>query len=732
MNKKLIKFLLFILAVLILVIFYLSIFGFSTERLNNKIKTEILNINNEVNLELKNVKFLLNLSNLSLNVKTFRPEVFFNNHQLKLEYIKTNISLKSFINDEFSIENLQISTKAIKLNDIVQLARSFENSAELFILNKIVKDGFLIGNINLNFDSNGRVKDDYEINGFIKNGKLVLLDKHNINNLNLFFKIKDKEYFFKDIETNYNQLKLSSPLIKIKEKNNQFLVNGKLISSEKDIDIKLLRSLLGDSFKVFNIEKINFNSDNDFTFIISKKFKISDFNLESIINLNNLDYKNNFLDLKKYFPNIKESIRLENHKVLINYKNNQLEISGKGKIIIEDKSDMLNYNITKKNDQYFFNTNISINKNPFLINILQYEKKEDLELLIKLIGVYKKNNQIKFDLISLEENDNRFLIKNLNLNNKFKIYDIKSLEFNYVNNNKIKNEINLKKNKKNYEIYGKSFDASQLIYDQLNNDEDSISVFSDLNTSINVKIIKTYLDNVTFLNGLTGNLDFRNNKINKLNLDSSFTNNKKLTLTVNKNENNEKITTLFSGYPKPLVKQYKFVKGFEEGILDFYSIKKNGISNSVLKIDNFKVQEVPVLARLLTLASLQGIADLLTGEGIRFTDFEMKFTNKKGLMTIDEMYAIGPAISVLMDGYIETKKLISLRGTLVPATTINRTIASIPLIGKILVGKKTGEGVFGVSFKIKGPPKNLKTTVNPVKTLTPRFITRTLEKIKRN
>ena len=63
-------------------------------------------------------------------------------------------------------------------------------------------------------------------------------------------------------------------------------------------------------------------------------------------------------------------------------------------------------------------------------------------------------------------------------------------------------------------------------------------------------------------------------------------------------------------------------------------------------IDNFKVQEVPVLAKLLTLASLQGIADLLTGEGIRFTDLEMKFTNKKGLMTIEEMYAIGPAISV--------------------------------------------------------------------------------------
>ena len=129
---------------------------------------------------------------------------------------------------------------------------------------------------------------------------------------------------------------------------------------------------------------------------------------------------------------------------------------------------------------------------------------------------------------------------------------------------------------------------------------------------------------------------------------------------------------------------------------------------------------------------LQGIADLLTGEGIRFTDFEMKFSNKNELMRIEELYAIGPAISLLMEGYIESDDLVSLRGTMVPATTINRTISSIPLLGDILVGKKVGEGVFGVSFKIKGPPKKLKTTVNPVKTLTPRFITRTLEKIKKN
>lgn len=156
------------------------------------------------------------------------------------------------------------------------------------------------------------------------------------------------------------------------------------------------------------------------------------------------------------------------------------------------------------------------------------------------------------------------------------------------------------------------------------------------------------------------------------------------------------------------------------------------MSTSTLKIYNFKLKEVPALTKILTLASLQGIADILSGEGIRFDEFEMNFIKNKNLITIDEIYAIGPAISILMDGYIEQNKLISLRGTLVPATTINKFIGSLPVLGKILVGSKTGEGVFGVSFKIKGSPKDPETTVNPIKTLTPRFITRTLEKIKKN
>ena len=45
-----------------------------------------------------------------------------------------------------------------------------------------------------------------------------------------------------------------------------------------------------------------------------------------------------------------------------------------------------------------------------------------------------------------------------------------------------------------------------------------------------------------------------------------------------------------------------------------------------------------------------------------------------------------------MSGYIESNKLISLRGTMVPATTINKIIGKIKIIGDILVGSKKGKG----------------------------------------
>ena len=734
MIKKIIKYFLYFLILIFIGILYLSYFGVETKRFNQLIKNEVSKVNKKISIELKDVKILLNLSNFSIALKTYEPNLVFDNKKIKLKNIKTNFSLGSFLKKEFAIKNVSISTKENNLKDVVSLARVYQNSPQLLIFNKMIKNGTLVTDINFNFNDKGKINKDYSIKGSVKDTKFRLLNKQIIKNINLSFDAKDNQYLINDTKFEFNQIKLLSKKIEITNLNKHFLIKGDLKNPESLFNPEVLSVYFRNNFENLGFSNLNFSSDSNFSFRLNKKFKLSDINIKSKINLKKLDYKLNSLKLKSYIPNYDGLFKLNDHKIVLAFNKNQLSFTGKGKFFIDKISDEIDYDILLKDGDYIFKTKIALNNNPLLIKFLNYSKEKNKSSSLELEGLFKKNKSLIFNKILFEEVANKILLEGVSLNENFKINYLKNLELDILNKNEKYNKISLKKNKKNYELNGKVFDANALVEQILesNNNSGVSSIFNDFNSNISVKIDKTYIDKISYINNLSGSINFTKNKINQLNLQSNFSNNKKLTLTINTTENNEKVTTLFSGHPKPLVKRYKFIKGFEDGVLDFQSIKKNNTSKSVLIIDNFKVKEVPVLAKLLTLASLQGIADLLTGEGIRFTDFEMTFSNKDKLMTIDEIYAIGPAISIMMSGYIESEKLVSLRGTLVPATTINRAIASIPLIGDILIGKKAGEGVFGVSFKIKGPPKNLKTTVNPIKTLTPRFITRTIEKIKKN
>ena len=86
--------------------------------------------------------------------------------------------------------------------------------------------------------------------------------------------------------------------------------------------------------------------------------------------------------------------------------------------------------------------------------------------------------------------------------------------------------------------------------------------------------------------------------IKNLVLDSVFPNKKDLKLTINTTENGEKVTTVFTNFPKPIVSRYKFIKGFEKGTLDFQSIKKNGVpkpKRRTQRIVNKKMDERSLL-----------------------------------------------------------------------------------------------------------------------------------------
>ena len=598
----------------------------------------------------------------------------------------------------------------------------------------MTKEGVIIADIDLNFDDKGKLTKGYNIKGSVKDGKIRLFNKKNINNISFDFNIKNKQYLLENGQIEYEKLKLSSKKIKVNDKNQYFLFEGDVSSSKSLVNSNLLTVIFKNNLENIGINNVNFGSENNFSFRLEKKFKISNFKINSKIDLQKLTYKKRSNSLKKYISSYNDSVELIDHKIELLISKNKLLIKGNGNFLINEKIDKINYEVKSNDDKYNFKSQIELNNIPLQIKLLNYTKKESKNALLNIEGSYKKDQNIYFKNILLKEFKNSFKVNGLSLSQNYKVNSIEEIYLDFLNDNEKKNKVLLKRNKKNYELSGKIFDGTNLINQILESDseENVFDFLNDFNSVVKISLNKIFIDDINYLNNLNGNLKFNKSSLKNLDLKANFSDNKNLTFTVKTDQNNQKITTLFSEYAKPLVKKYKFIKGFEEGYLDFYSVKKNNISSSNLKINDFKLKELPALTKILTLASLQGIADLLTGEGIRFNEFEMKFRNEKKLMTIDEIYAIGPAISIMMDGYVQKDELISLRGTLVPATTLNKIIGSLPLLGDILVGKKTGEGVFGVSFKIKGPPKKTKTTVNPIKTLTPRFITRTLEKIKKN
>jgi hypothetical protein len=729
MKKIIYKTIISSILILFFIILYLSTIGIKTNKFNSKIISQIKNVEPNIEIKINDVSAKLNLFTFTIDVKTVGPNLINKKKIIELENIKSKISLKSIINNQFALSGISISTKSIPIKDLISFIRLLNNDPKLFIAEQLIRKGYLVADIKLEFDEFGNIKNNYKFNGLVNDGQISLLKKK-LKKLNFIFQITNKELKIDDIKFLLNNKNVIIPELTALKKDNEFLVSGKLDSRNLNLKKKDIKDFIDNEFLELNLKEITFSANSDFFFRITQNFKLKNFDIKSTINLDYLKL-NNFLKLKNNFPNIKDEIIFENQKIQLNYDKDKMEIIGSGNIFLQEELDIIKYKIINDKKNFVFDTSLKISKNPFVISLLGYEKKEKSNLNLNIKGKSNKD-YLYFKEILLTENENNLFIKDLKLTNKYKVNDIGNIKLDYVDKENLYNKLQIKKDKRNYKIIGNSLNINQIVTELLESDSNTKQNIFNKNFNFFFDIKKIYLDKDNTTNNLTGSIFINDNEINELNLESEFSSNQIIKFTIKTTDNDEKITTLFSSNAKPLVDRYKFIKGFNEGALDFYSIKKNNETKSTLKIYDFKLKELPALTKILTLASLQGIADILSGEGIRFDEFEMKFINKDNLMTINEIYAIGPAISILMEGYIEKKNLISLRGTLVPATTINKTIGSIPILGKILVGKKAGEGVFGVSFKIKGPPKNLETSVNPIKTLTPRFITRTLEKIKKN
>lgn len=138
---------------------------------------------------------------------------------------------------------------------------------------------------------------------------------------------------------------------------------------------------------------------------------------------------------------------------------------------------------------------------------------------------------------------------------------------------------------------------------------------------------------------------------------------------------------------------------------------------------DYELRNAPVLTRIFTIASLTGLLDTMTGNGISFSKMSAPFTYRNDVITLKEAKAHGSALGVTADGTIDLRSstILDLKGVLVPSYTLNSLVGNIPLIGDILIGG-TGKGLIALNYSVKGDINDPAVNVNPLSVLTPGFL----------
>ena len=711
------------------IVIYLSTIGIETSKFNNLIVKEIKKKDLNIELKLKKIKIKLDLKKFQLFLSTNNPKLTYQDIKIPITKVKIYSKINKIFNTKIEVSQIVFGVKKFKIQDVQKLAiRIKPSNFKTYLLNNINGGEIEEALFDLNTDKDFKLV-DYKASGTIKKIDAKLTSDFIIQNISFNF-IADKSLTsVNSIAANYEGISISNGSIKLQR--------------EKEIEIKgkfnTLFNLRGNQIKKL-LTKVKFFKKNKikiqgsllhvFDLKISKNFKIIDYNYKSSGDISQSqvflenDLKNTFI--KKSAKEILfEKIKLE---IILSQQNkNSLSFDGFYSLGNSNyKKFKVKHIVNKTNINYLIDLNLTEN---IFFDIINYQTGPKKISNIK--AEYSiKNKKFIFKVINFTEGKNTISVKDLVINNKNEIEKISSIKILTFNNEVENNNFIINFGKK-ISISGKKYDSSNLL--KLLSAPSKSNPLKNFNKEVEIQIKNLITkSNIPLSNfNLIGLVE--KGKFNKLSAKSEFAKDEYLDISLKRNLDNKKILEVYSDRPQALLGEYKFFEGIKSGKLLYSSIIDETISVSKLTIENFKVTKAPAFATLLTLADLGGFADLLSGQGMTFDILEINLKDEANVTIVDEVLALGSSVSLHMDGYIEKKTgLVSLSGTLVPARTLNKLVSKIPVVGKILVGKKVGEGVFGVSFKMKGLPGKIKTTVNPVKTITPRFITRALEKMKKN
>jgi hypothetical protein len=724
--KKSIYYLIFTLTVvLIFFTIILATVGIESNKFNNLISKKINQTNNNLNLQLTTIKYKLDIREISLFLDTNNPKINYRNSVVPVENIRVYVDFLSLIKSEPKIKKINITLKQLDIKQLKKISINFKPSNLTSYINNKIIEGKLNAKLEIYLDNNNLL-DNFIARGLVSNLKAKIIDDLKLEKTNFSFFADKTDVLVKNIFSKLGPIEITEGDLRLK------LSSDFLIESNFKTDLKYNRKLKDNisfikSFKYGeNIDFLNASLKNSLNINFDNTYKVKKYEYKSNGKISKATYnfkkplQNNFFNEK-----INE-LSLIDSEIKTNFNNQKKTTSISGKYSI-NKDDSQSFSLENIISKDLLNLKVKADySKPLEFEIINYKKPNKSIANISL-DLNKQNDLIAVNNIKLKDGNNLILIEGVDFD-KNRFLSLKKILVKTFNKGKKNNDFLITYGKKII-IKGSNFDARNL--PKFFNQKTEKKNFSRINKEIEIdftNIIAPLSESLKNFK-LIGKIE--RGKFNKISSKGDFGENKYLDITLKNNfENNKKYLEIYSDLTKPLLTEYSFFKGLVGGKLLYTSVIDEDSSTSKLKIENFKLINAPGVVKLLSLSDLGGLADLAEGEGLSFDTLEIIMEKNKDLLKLKEILALGPSISVLMEGY-QNSTTTSLRGTLVPAKTLNKMISKIPILGDIIIPKEIGEGLFGISFKIKGPPGKTKTSINPIRTITPRFLQKIIDKNKK-
>lgn len=135
-------------------------------------------------------------------------------------------------------------------------------------------------------------------------------------------------------------------------------------------------------------------------------------------------------------------------------------------------------------------------------------------------------------------------------------------------------------------------------------------------------------------------------------------------------------------------------------------------------VRDFSIQDAPVMAKILSVASFTGMLDLLKGDGLTFTHCSAPFEYQYKILKLKHAKAEGNVVGITAIGqYNRATDDVRLHGVIAPAYSLNKFLGQIPVVGNLLASKDGT--IFAADYKAEGKVKDVEVDVNSLSILSP-------------